>query len=54
MGYTFVINIVNLKTEFHLKHFECNNDEISIFSQQKHLILETEICDFLKIFLRFS
>ena len=53
MGYTFVINIVHLKTEFHLKHFECNNDEISIFSQQKHLILEIEICDFLKIFLRF-
>ena len=33
--------------------FECNNHVVSIFSQQKHITVEIEPCEFLKIFLRF-
>ena len=42
-----------LEIEFHLYYFEYNNDILSIFGQQKHLILETEPYHFLKTFLRF-
>ena len=41
----------NLNSTF--KHFEFNNDEISIFGQRKHLIAGIEPRDFLNIFLRF-
>ena len=32
-----------------MQHFECNNDEILVLSQQKHMTLEIEPRDFLKI-----
>ena len=50
MGYTsFVYRVYsNLNSTFNLL-----NDVISIFDQQKHLLLEAEPCDVLKIFLRF-
>ena len=41
-----------LKFEFYLQNFECNNDVILTFGQQK-LTLEIKPCDFLKIFLSF-
>ena len=43
-----------LEFEFHLQHFECNNDVISIFGLQKHLLLHIEPCEFLEIFSSFS
>ena len=36
MGYPFFVNLV-------YSNFECNNDVISIFGQQKHLTLEIEL-----------
>ena len=50
MGYPFFVNLEhsNLTSIFH-----CSSDVILIFSQQKHLTLEIEPCDFLKIFSRF-
>jgi len=35
--------------ELHLLHIECNNDVVTTFGQRKYLILETKLCDFLKI-----
>ena len=37
------------EVEFNPLQYECNNDEISIFGQQKHYILENEPCGFRKI-----
>ena len=39
--------------KFGLYHYDCNSDVISISGKQKHIILETEPCDFLKICLKF-
>ena len=39
-----------LEFEFYLQHFECHNDLISIFAQQKKLILKIESRDILKNF----
>ena len=51
MGYTFLFNFAysNLNSIFNI--LICNNDVISMFGQQKHIIFETEPFDFLKMLL---
>ena len=53
MGYIFLHIVCNSSLMFHLKHFQFDNDAISILAQQKHLMLKLSLVIFLK-FLPFE
>ena len=49
MGFPFFAYLVYSNLNSTVKYFECSNDVISIFGQEKYLNLKIEPCDFLRI-----